>query len=47
MASLNIVDRLPHITVSDEQQSFKGVLCYFYILAFDYSLEVELNLRIS
>lgn len=47
MAGLNIVYGLPHISIGDEEKSFEGLFGYFYVLAFDYSLEVQFNLVIS
>lgn len=44
VAGLEIVYSLPHIAVSDKQQSLERFLCDLHIFSFNHSFEIELHL---
>ena len=47
VASLNIIDRLSHISICDKEQGFEGLLCHFYFLSLDNSLQIQLHFVVS
>lgn len=47
VAGLDVVDRLPHVPVCDEEQRLEGLLGDLDLLALDDPLEVELDLAVA